>query len=750
MSEASLKQQVTEKQARIAELEMRVSGDDRELASLKANNDNIKASMEEMHKKLNEKDTEIENLESNIKQTNNHMKQLEKETASLKVVKEKTETLADNCVKNLENEAALLKRVKEQAEAHKNTAEERYLASGLETTSKNLQTDLTTQTNLVQTLQIQIQNRANHMDELQTDITNKDNLIQTLEATVTDNSGRLETLESTVTHKNAQILASETQIANKTQQIGQLESELEDNKKEIQNLEAKTTGQKHQIQALKFSLQSERQKTTEELAQAMAEKESSDQHNKQLNQDMEKLKAQHESFRAKTDQILSNSNAELATRAALIKQLETEVKSLKASKASSSYSSMPGASSSRPGVSSSTPGASSSTPGASSSTLGASSSKPRASSSTSTAQASTSASQSTTNWFGAVRHTLCGAQVATELERLKQSSKGRSYKLGAEIFPWGKNKPSRYTSTGHRAQKQTPASSESDTDGEDSGQDQRKGKGKKKANDEDSGQNQGKGKGKEKNAYIGEQLGSDESDSELSNEDDPVSNDEEDDHVVLRKFARKAIHRNYSHGAQTNNLSMSSFSILASHWNQALIHKLAAEAKLIVSKCADNRFHESVDFKAMIHERLAAILRTKIEARPRDTDETIEARILRLADHHQQARESSWKTNILHMKYHTRLSATTIMITASHQRGSEEDVETWQYVFRCLKKLQHHGMSDEEDGEEQTAINGRQEIVPVRWVLALPWRHESFRDLFAMLDETRQVESTIFSQQGRP
>ncbi|KAK7438568.1 hypothetical protein VKT23_017903 [Stygiomarasmius scandens] len=90
------------------------------------------------------------------------------------------------------------------------------------------------------------------------------------------------------------------------------------------------------------------------------------------------------------------------------------------------------------------------------------------------------------------------------------------------------------------------------------------------------------------------------------------------------------------------------------------------------------------------------------------------------------------------------------MITASHQRGSEEDIETWQYIFKCLKKLQHHGMSNEEDGEEEATINGRQEIVPVRQVLALPWRHESFRDLFAMLDETRQVESAIFSQQGRP
>ncbi|KAK7434139.1 hypothetical protein VKT23_020365 [Stygiomarasmius scandens] len=191
--------------------------------------------------------------------------------------------------------------------------------------------------------------------------------------------------------------------------------------------------------------------------------------------------------------------------------------------------------------------------------------------------------------------------------------------------------------------------------------------------------------------------------------------------------------------------------ILASHWNQALIHKLAAEADLIVSKCADDRFgHEPIEFKAMIHERLAGIIRTEIDARPRDDDETIEARILRLATHHQEARENSRKHNILHVKHHTRMSAATVMIADCLQQGIEDGVETWQYILKCLEKLSHHGMSDEEDAEEEAVIDGRQETVPVRRVLILPWRHESFQGLFDMLDDTRQVESAIFSQQGRP
>ena len=60
------------------------------------------------------------------------------------------------------------------------------------------------------------------------------------------------------------------------------------------------------------------------------------------------------------------------------------------------------------------------------------------------------------------------------------------------------------------------------------------------------------------------------------------------------------------------------------------------------------------------------------------------------------------------------MSATTVMIVDNLQQGNGEGVETWQYILKCLKKLKHHSMSDEEDGEEQVTIEGRQEIVLVR------------------------------------
>ncbi|THU99075.1 hypothetical protein K435DRAFT_659685 [Dendrothele bispora CBS 962.96] len=90
------------------------------------------------------------------------------------------------------------------------------------------------------------------------------------------------------------------------------------------------------------------------------------------------------------------------------------------------------------------------------------------------------------------------------------------------------------------------------------------------------------------------------------------------------------------------------------------------------------------------------------------------------------------------------------MIKVMRQSGDKDGEEMWKYVLHCLGKLQHEGMSDEEDSAQTANIEGHQIVTQIRKVLQLPWRHPSFRNLFKMVDETREVEATIFSHRGRP
>lgn len=90
------------------------------------------------------------------------------------------------------------------------------------------------------------------------------------------------------------------------------------------------------------------------------------------------------------------------------------------------------------------------------------------------------------------------------------------------------------------------------------------------------------------------------------------------------------------------------------------------------------------------------------------------------------------------------------MIQAMRERDDQEGLEMWQYVLNCLHRLRHEGMSDEESGEDEVDVGGHKTRVRVRKVLVLVWRHPTFKDLFALLDQMREVEASIFSQQGRP
>ncbi|KAK7434130.1 hypothetical protein VKT23_020356 [Stygiomarasmius scandens] len=124
-SEASLRQQMEKKQARIAELETGISGYDRDMV-------NLKASMEELQEKLKGKNTEAGRLESDIKQTHKCVreleKELEKEMASSGAAKEEVKQQMNNHIKDLESKVTSLKGTKEQAEAYKKTAEEHSTA----------------------------------------------------------------------------------------------------------------------------------------------------------------------------------------------------------------------------------------------------------------------------------------------------------------------------------------------------------------------------------------------------------------------------------------------------------------------------------------------------------------------------------------------------------------------------------------------------------------------------------------------
>ncbi|KAK7435875.1 hypothetical protein VKT23_019406 [Stygiomarasmius scandens] len=90
------------------------------------------------------------------------------------------------------------------------------------------------------------------------------------------------------------------------------------------------------------------------------------------------------------------------------------------------------------------------------------------------------------------------------------------------------------------------------------------------------------------------------------------------------------------------------------------------------------------------------------------------------------------------------------MTQAMEEEGNKEAAKTWKYILKCVKKLTHAGMSDEEDGEQEVTIDGQADVIQVRFVKELPWRHPAIRDMLKMVDGTRGCEDAIFRQQGRP
>ncbi|THV01475.1 hypothetical protein K435DRAFT_655235, partial [Dendrothele bispora CBS 962.96] len=101
-------------------------------------------------------------------------------------------------------------------------------------------------------------------------------------------------------------------------------------------------------------------------------------------------------------------------------------------------------------------------------------------------------------------------------------------------------------------------------------------------------------------------------------------------------------------------------------------------------------------------------------------------------------------------KYHVRASIAAIMVQVMRERNDKEGEKMWNYVLNCLGKLEHDGMSDEEEGTEEIVTDGKVTRVQVRKVMQVTWRHPSFRGLFELVDKTRGVEAAIFSRQGRP
>jgi hypothetical protein len=91
------------------------------------------------------------------------------------------------------------------------------------------------------------------------------------------------------------------------------------------------------------------------------------------------------------------------------------------------------------------------------------------------------------------------------------------------------------------------------------------------------------------------------------------------------------------------------------------------------------------------------------------------------------------------------------MVEFAQNTQNPELEEYWAYALQSLHILQHDGMSEEEDAEENiTTEDGVATKRSVRIVKILWFRHESFRKLFAIIDATRGLEDLIFRQSGRP
>ncbi|KAK7438092.1 hypothetical protein VKT23_018258 [Stygiomarasmius scandens] len=411
-----------------------------------------------------------------------------------------------------------------------------------------------------------------------------------------------------------------------------------------------------------------------------------------------------------------------------------------------------------------------------------------------TAQDSTSAAPSL---FPDSRQTLNGARVtaefrrAAEAESSNQNASRPRYRLGGVIptaqFPWGNNQPSRFTTAGRRlraAGQENPDDSDSDGNAGNNGS----GHGNNAGNNGPNGQNH---------------LESDSSDEGETGDDEM---EERDDHVIRRKWERMGKKKKYTQQQQNINCSrlardlvlaclgskhlfegfardqvdnerLTNFHVEPtaygpklrnsrldkrgtstqqmldeSRWNQTLMHNLANEAAVIFANCADKRFGEGPKdgWYKMIRVRLQPILKTHLEALPKFPGEPLCERIQRVATRYEKIKEYNKRNNILHTKYHVRASVGAIMTQVLHQRGDNEGEEMWQYVLKCLGWLEHDGMSDEEEGSELVTIDGRESRIQVRKVMKLSWRHPSFRRLFEMVDQTREVEAAIFAHQGRP
>ncbi|KAK7434696.1 hypothetical protein VKT23_020060 [Stygiomarasmius scandens] len=410
----------------------------------------------------------------------------------------------------------------------------------------------------------------------------------------------------------------------------------------------------------------------------------------------------------------------------------------------------------------------------------------------------TPAPGSAQTWFSAPRQTLGSSRVteefrrAAEAESSHRTASGPRYRLGGVIptsqVPWGNQRPSRFTKTGRRMRNEERAN----PDDSDSG-------------DSDAGDNGAGGNRNDFRAGAGGE-GHSESDSSDDGENGDDEMGERDDHVVRRKWERMGTKKKYTQKQQNINCSRLARGLVLAclgskhlfetfardqvddqrltnfladpvaygpklrnsrldkrgtstqemldhnHWNQTLIHNLAEEAAYIYANCPDNRFGEEPEggWHRLIRVRIQPILKTHLEALPRHPGEPLRDRIQRVATRYEKIKEYNKHNNILHSKYHIRASVSAIMTQALRERGDNEGEQMWLYCLNCLRRLEHDGMSDEEEAFETVVIDGKQSRMQVRKVMRLPWRHQSFRRLFEMIDQTREVEASIFSHQGRP